>query len=154
MNRASKYALIAIAVVLAVAVVGGAAFAAAGPKAVRPAPTALSEGEKQTLEQLRALKKQHMERFQAERKALIEQAVKEGKITQERADKLLQFRKGTGFRHGHSGMGPGKMGLKAGPHSAEKLKAWLKAEVEAGRLTQEQADAMLKRWEEKVNQAR
>lgn len=95
----------------------------------------LSEGAKSLLSQLNDLRKSHMEKYQADAKALTDKALADGTITQAEADRLSKF-EGRGFgERFHSEM-------KA-PLTEEELKAQLDEAVKSGKLTQEQADKVL-----------
>ncbi|HYF94360.1 MAG TPA: hypothetical protein VD969_19240 [Symbiobacteriaceae bacterium] len=102
MSLKRKIGIAAGAVVLAGSLLAGAAFANEARAATPAAPgvlvkqSALSEGAKAVLTQMRELRKAAMEKLKADSKGIIDQAVAEGKITQEEADKLLE-RGGRGF---------------------------------------------------------
>lgn len=80
-----------------------------------------------------------------EAKAQLAESVKNESITQEQADQILQ--KWQAFQA--KGQGAGPQPHKFGKNlTAEQLKAKLDDAVKAGRMTQEQADQMLKHWQE------
>lgn len=95
MHKKTKWAAL-----LAGAVLWGAIFA--GPVQAEPAPSGqekaeqvdkqLSPGETEVLDKLKQLHKAHREQFKKEATAVLEQAVKEGKITREQADTLLHHK--------------------------------------------------------------
>ncbi len=103
MNLRGRFGVIAGAVLLSGILFAGAALASGwsgGPAGE------LTQGQKDTLKQLMELRKSHMEKMKAEATALIDQAVKDGKITQEQGDKMLRF--------------PAKPGMRRGPWGHEK----------------------------------
>lgn len=121
--------------------VTGAAFAAGGEQ-----PTKASQGVQELMTEIQALRQTRMEQLKAEVEALIDKALANGQITAEEAAGLKQRPKGPhqGPRHGFKG---GLKGFPRGANEAE-VKARLDEAVKNGRLTQEQADQMLKRWQE------
>ena len=155
MNLKRKIGMVAGALLITGGLLTGAALAAEPDAAAQAAQaakqTVLSEGQKGLLQQLHDLRKSYMEKFQAEAKALTDQAVAEGKVTQEEADRLLQ-KGGRGFgvrghykmmpRGGGQGFG---MGMKA--MTVEAMKAKLDAAVANGTITAEQAAKMLEQFE-------
>jgi polyhydroxyalkanoate synthesis regulator phasin len=160
MNDRRKW-LVGSAVLLCGALFTGGSFALANTEATPPAVESriakaeLTEGQKEVLGKLQTLRKAHMEKLQAETKAVVEQAVKDGTITQEQADRITQKRlhpkPGKGPHRGHGPKhGPGLKGemRKKAPLTEEQFKQQLDARVTAGKLTQEQADQMLQRWRE------
>ncbi len=139
------------AVLLTGALLTGAAFASEEGKA----PTAqtervdkavqegkLTQGEADTLKKLGELRRSYMEKYKAEAKALLEQSVKDGKITKEQAQRILKHQQG---RMQHHGKGWGKPGKAL---TEEQLKSKLAEAVKSGKITQEKADAILQKWQE------
>lgn len=150
MNLRRKWGVIAGTLLIAGGLLTGVAFAAnAADDTTAPTTTesaaskerpALTEGEKQVHEQLRSLWQSNMEKLKADSKAVIDEAVQKGTITQEQADRL-QERGMHKFGRKHGKMGKSLMGPAL---SAEELKAKLDEAVKSGKLTQEQADKILK----------
>lgn len=149
MGITRKWVAIAGAVLVSGALLTGAAFAAggagSGASSARPEKAAhaanLSPGQTELHKQLQELRKSAMEKLKADSKALIDQAVKDGKITQQEADRLLKH-KGHFAKHGRKGPMHQNM-------TPEQLKAKLDAAVKSGRITQDQADKMLQHWTER-----
>jgi polyhydroxyalkanoate synthesis regulator phasin len=163
-----KVGLTVAAVLVSGALLTGAAFAAGVPSKMADKlqqevqAGKLSQGQADVITQLFGLRQSAMEKLKADEKALIDQAVKDGKLTQDQADKLQK-------REGHFGQGPmqgktqgktqGRMHGKQGPMfffgknlSADQLKAKLDAAVKSGKLTQEKADQALKQFEARQQQ--
>lgn len=153
MNLRRKWGVVAGTLLVAGGLLTGVAFAAnaadtnAAPATNAPAAAkerpALTEGEKQVHEQLRSLWQSTMEKLKADSKAVIDEAVQKGTITQEQADKLQQR-----GMHGKLGPKAGKMhgrgkGMMGPALSAEELKAKLDEAVKSGKMTREQADKIL-----------
>lgn len=155
MNRKKRLATIAGSVLIVVGVLAGAAFAAS--QSTDPAPSTsaparakrfdldaavaagkLTAAEADVLKKIGELRKAAMEKLRGDAKAIIDQAVNDGKITREQADKLLKKGAG-GFGHGR--FGPGGIGFRR--LTKDELKARLDAKVKSGKLTQEQADQIL-----------
>lgn len=135
-----KFAVIAASALIAGGILTGAAFAST-PASTEKLDQAVAEGKltqgaADVLKQIHGLRQAAMEKFKADRQAVIDQALAAGTITQEEADKLL-----TQKGHGHKGFG-GK-GFHKAPLTQEELKAMLDEKVAAGHLTQEQADKIL-----------
>lgn len=114
----------------------------------------LTQGEADVMKQLDDLRQAAMDKLKSDSQAVIDQAVKDGKITQEQADKLSKpegrggfvMKGGPGFGRGPGhgpGAGPKDGFFGRGPVSQDDMKAKLNAEVQAGKLTQEQADKIL-----------
>lgn len=172
MNPKRRWMALVAGVLALGLIAGGAAMAAEGDvpattqtPAQQSRKPQLSEAEKAVLQQLRDLHKSYMEKLKAESEALIDKAVAGGTLTQEQADRL-KARAGKpgkgprmGPRHGKHPHGPGMMpgGPGMGMHrpglgkllTAEEVKAKLDEAVSSGRLSQEQAEAMLQRWTER-----
>lgn len=119
----------------------------------------LSQGQADVLTQLHELRTKYMGQLKTESEALIDKAVTDGKITQEQADNLKRPGKQGGPRMGpkhggkggpqmHGRGGPGRGGPGFGAQTEDEVKAKLSEGVTAGKLTQEQADQMLKHWQE------
>jgi len=106
-----------------------------------------SSGLAQVLTEIRELRQKHMEALKAEIEQVIEKAVDAGTITRDEADRLSRRPLGTGWdRHGHRGTGPFRMGGRLWSATPEEVQGFLDGAVEAGRLTREQADRLLERW--------
>lgn len=154
------------AVLIAGALFSGAALAAGGDTTVAPTTSTqqsdamakrtdwisqLSEGGQATWKQLTDLRQSHMEKLKSESEALVNQAMADGTITQEQADKLLSHGGKPGGKHGGMHGGPGRGG-KGGPgtdrlgQTQEEVQAHLDRHVQEGKLTQAQADQMLQKW--------
>lgn len=110
----------------------------------------ITQGQADVMAQLQGLHQKAMEQFKADAKAVIDQAAKDGKITPEQAERMKA--RGAMMHHHHGTPGkrhlpPGKHGKPLGPKSEADLKALLAEKVKAGRLTQEKADQILKKWQ-------
>ncbi|MDF2627577.1 MAG: hypothetical protein K0R39_1408 [Symbiobacteriaceae bacterium] len=126
LNLKNKFAVLAGSALITATVLSGAAFAATdsttadSAAAAAPAATApvkadrlnleqavdgtLTQAQADILTQLGALRTAAREKVQADAKAVLDQAVAEGKLTQEEADELLSF-KGHGGGKGRGGAG-------------------------------------------------
>ncbi|HYG60880.1 MAG TPA: hypothetical protein VD902_22610 [Symbiobacteriaceae bacterium] len=158
MKLNNKLGIVAGALLISGSLLTGAAFAAgdtdANPaKAVAAAKATLSEGAQAVRTQLGDLRKAAMEKLQADSKALVDQAVAEGKITQEEADRMLRpvdkrFRVPGKLMMKHPGGGKAMFHFDK-DMTQEELQAKLDTAVKDGKMTQEQADKMLKFWTER-----
>lgn len=122
--------------VWAVLVLGGTAFAAgtAPDTVTEKAAPRLSPGMEQLLNDIRTLRRTRLEQLNAEIDQMIERAHQSGKITDEEAARLREWR------------AVRRLGLS--PHDSEaEVKAKLDEAVKNGRLTREQAKKILKEWE-------
>lgn len=111
----------------------------------------LSEGAQATYKQLSELRQAAHDKLKADSQAVVDQAVKDGKITQEEGQSLLaRGGKHGGGRHGGKGGGFGR-----GFHgrTLEEMKADLDSHVKEGKMTQEQADKLLEQWKQHQAQA-
>ncbi|MFZ5827631.1 MAG: hypothetical protein ACOY94_25285 [Bacillota bacterium] len=131
--------------------VTGAAFAAGGEKPAK-APLNASEGVQELLTEIQTLRQSRMEQLKADIEALVDKALAEGRITAEEAARLKEGPKR--FHQGPRGPFPGQRpgfkegkGFPLGATEAE-VKARLDQAVANGRITQEQADQILKKWQE------
>jgi polyhydroxyalkanoate synthesis regulator phasin len=131
---------------VALAATGGGAAALTDKLQAAVQSGKLTQAEADVMQQLANLRKAAMEKLKADEKALIDQAVKDGKLTQDQAKKLTQRlrRKHHGGRHGH-------MGGKWKNLTPEQMKAKLDEAVKSGKLTQEQADKIMERWNQRHN---
>jgi polyhydroxyalkanoate synthesis regulator phasin len=133
MSIRQKFGVLAATVLVAGTLLTGAAYAADPMPEPALQTKALSEGEKQVMEQLRDLRKNYKEKFKADADALIDQAVQKGTITKQQADAL----KARHQKHA--------WGKKWHRMSQEELTQKLDEAVKAGKLTPEQAAHMLER---------
>lgn len=162
MKIRSRFAVIAGALLVSGAIVTGVVFAADPvPAAQTPssnqvapaAKVAMSQGQKELLGQLAELRKSVSDKLQSDSKALVDQAVADGKVSREEADRLLR-------PGGKFGRPPGKHGKQMGfgfkfqGLTQAELKAQLDEKVTAGKLTQEQADKALQHWGEHPQKSR
>jgi polyhydroxyalkanoate synthesis regulator phasin len=147
-----KWAVIVGTAAIATSIAAGSAFAASAPKAVAPNAadptqqadngahkhdkTPLSPAQEAVMTQIKALAKKHMEQLKTESTALIDQAVKDGKLTQAQADEMKSRSMGSMGDHGKGGSW-----MKA-PMTKEQRDAKLDAAVKSGKMTQEQADKL------------
>lgn len=148
MIRIKKWQSAVGAAVMAAVLTAGVAFAADSTQAGKSTETASPELQ-QVLSEIRTLRQSRMESLQTEVGQLIDKAVTDGKITQDQADQLKQ--RPMGFRKGHGQEGSQKFSGKRGGMqnlTEEQVKAKLDEAVKSGKLTQEKADQMLKRWQE------
>jgi polyhydroxyalkanoate synthesis regulator phasin len=108
----------------------------------------ITQNQADVVGQLFNLRQAAMTKLKADEKALIDQAVKEGKLTQAQADQLAKRGDhfGEGGRHEHGGKGD-RRHLGDKHLTADQLKAKLDTAVKDGKLTQEQADQILKKWQ-------
>ncbi len=138
------------AVLIAGALFTGAAFAAGEETTQAP-----------IFKQLNELRQSYRAKMKTEAESLIGQAVADGSITQEQADKLLAHgskpegmrgARPEGMPGGPGGRGGPGRGGKGGPghggmaKTQEEVKAHLDRGVLDGKLTQVQADEMLQKW--------
>lgn len=131
--------------VLAGVLATGVAFAAGGDAPLQ-AVSKLSPGMQSLMKDIRSLREKRMQELKSEVEGLIDKAQAEGKITADEATKLKE-RGARGHFKGHRG-GHGFKGGKGFPMTEEEMKARLDQAVKNGRITQEQADQMLKKWQE------
>lgn len=160
MNLKNRFGVLAGALLVTGALVTGAAFASEAPATTaqpqsvesNTKASALTQAEQDVLTQLKDLRTSVMEKLAADSKALVDQAVKDGKITQEQADRLLKH--GGHKFGGHKFVGKHGRGGKGGFFkfhlSQEELKAQLDAKVKEGKITQEQADQILQKFAERA----
>lgn len=108
----------------------------------------ITQNQADVFTQLFNLRQAAMTKLKADEKALIDQAVKDGKLTQAQADQLAKRgdHLGEGDRHEHGGKGD-RVRFRDKNMTADQLKAKLDAAVKAGKLKQEQADQILKKWQ-------
>jgi polyhydroxyalkanoate synthesis regulator phasin len=167
MGFTKKWAVIVGTAAIATSIAAGSAFAASGTKGAAPnaadptqpvdiagttervdfvmgtddhVKTPLSPAQEAVAVQLKALVTKHMEQLKTESTALIDQAVKDGKLTQAEADALKAKSMG---RKGDHGKGGFQFKMKTPMNmTKEQRDAELDAAVKAGKLTQEQADKM------------
>jgi len=125
MKIEKRFGIIVGAVLLLSALLTGAAFAHGGgiPSAEKIQALVeagkLTQGEADVVVKLSDLRRSFMEKLKAESKVITEQAVAEGKITQEQADRLLS--KGGRLGHGKGtffGRGHGPRGMSLEDHKA------------------------------------
>jgi polyhydroxyalkanoate synthesis regulator phasin len=114
----------------------------------------LTQGQAEVMTQLHDLRVAAWSKLKADSQALIEQAVKDGKITREQADEMLERmakpgRKGHKGWHGRPHGFLGKEGHPFKGMTPDQMKAKLDEAVKAGKLTREQADKMLERFTER-----
>lgn len=114
-----------------------AAVAAAQPA---PAPMesgkpaeALTPAQKEVLKQLRDLRRSYREKLRTDSQAVVEKAVKDGRISRQEADQLLRRV---------------LLRPRRPAQTAEEVKARLEDAVRSGKITREQADKILKQWTE------
>jgi polyhydroxyalkanoate synthesis regulator phasin len=107
----------------------------------------ITQNQADVVSQLFNLRQSAMTKLKADEKALIDQAVKDGKLTQAQADQLAK-------RGDHFGEGNWQKGGAKGDRqffdknmTADQLKAKLDTAVKAGKLTQEKADQILQRFQ-------
>jgi len=100
-----------------------------------------SAGMQEVLREIRALHRTRAEQFRNEVDALIDRAQAKGKITKEEAARLKQS-----FRR--PGEGAKIRGLLKGAKTVAEVRARLQEAVKDGRLTQEQADRILRKWQD------
>jgi polyhydroxyalkanoate synthesis regulator phasin len=153
MNLKGKIGVAAGALLIAGSVMVGSVLAAepntptdsTGTAQTAPA-SKLSQAAQDVLKQVQELRKSVMDKLKTDEQALVDQAVKDGKITQDEGTKLMQHGRHGGpgmMKEGRGGHGPGP-GMKGGaPLTQDELKAKLAEAVTAGKMTQEQADAIL-----------
>lgn len=133
------------AVILTSVLATGAAFATESETPTDRA-NKLSPGVEDVVKQLRSLRQSRLEQLKAEMNALIDQAVTDGKITAEEAARLKAAKTRLHHDRGHDPRGFLK---RFGRNATEaEVRARLNQAVKNGRITQEQADQMLKRWQE------
>jgi|GEM_PF-3943387 len=140
MSMKKKLGIAVGALLISGGVLTGAALANEAPATADPAAQTqgvtkanpLSEAARELLTKIGEIRKSYMEKADTDAKALVDQAVADGKITREEADKLLH--------HGGKGFGPGMARV---PLTQEELKAKLDELVKSGKLTQEHADKAL-----------
>lgn len=167
MKITRRVGIIAGSVLLIGALATGAALAAgnlSGAKAAERLQQAvqsgkMTQGEADLLTQLDQVRTSYMEKMKTEIQATIDKAVADGTVTQEQADRLKKRQGGPGPGPAMKGRpGPqkgGKFGWGQRPNlKPAELKAKIEAQVEAGKITREQADAILNRWEAKDSQSR
>lgn len=117
----------------------GLAFARGGEPAT--GETRPSTGMQEVLREIRALHRTRAEQFRAEVDALIDRAQAKGKITKEEAARLKESFRRPGDR--------AKIrGLLKGARTVAEVRARLQEAVKDGRLTQEQADRILRKWQD------
>lgn len=140
-----RWALVAGTVLVSGALLTGAALASgsgAKPTAAQT-ETNRTPGESEVQKQLSDLRQRHFTQMRDEAKAIIDQAVKDGKLTQEQADKMTN-------RFAHPwGQRKSKMPHNLKGLTQDELKAKLDAAVKNGKMTQEQADKLMQRWTER-----
>jgi polyhydroxyalkanoate synthesis regulator phasin len=129
----------------------GVAFAA-GTDTVEKAVGKVSPGMQELLKEIKTLRHDRMEQLKNEINGLIDKAQADGKITPDEATKLKE--RGKGQFKGHGGFkdrggfkGHRGFGFMKGA-TEEQVKARLDEAVKNGRLTQEQADKLLKKWQD------
>lgn len=105
----------------------------------------LSQGEADVLKQIVESRTAVVKKLQSESEAIIAEAVKEGKITQEQAEKLRRHESAASLKW--KGLVPRKI-------SPKDLKRMLEVEVKAGKLSQGCADEILKRLAEQQQSKR
>lgn len=136
MSIRHRFAVLAGTVLVAGTLLAGGAYAAGpGPERALQAE-ALSDGEKQVLQQLRELRKTYREKLKTESNAVIDQAVQKGTITREQADRMKTH-------HGKHAWNK-----KMHRMSPDELKQKLDEAVKSGKLTPEQANRILERHKE------
>ncbi len=129
MTKTKRWMVVLGAVAIAGSLWGGAALAEKAPGApatkeyTKPAPSA---GNVELQKALEDGYKAHMEQWRTEALAMIDQAVKDGKVSEKEA---------AGYRR--------KYEAPAAPPSREELKAQLDEMVRLGKITQEHADKKL-----------
>lgn len=132
MRGLRRWLAIALVAAWACLLLGGTSLAA-GSEAEKQAPK-LSPGMEQLLKDIRALRQSRLEQLNAEIDQLIDQAHRAGKITDDEAARLREWR------------AVRRMGLS--PHASEaEVKEKLDEAVKNGRLTKEQAKRILKEWQ-------
>ncbi|HLN62707.1 MAG TPA: DUF2680 domain-containing protein [Symbiobacteriaceae bacterium] len=136
MSIRHRFAVLAGTVLVVGTLLAGAAYAAGpGPERALRAE-ALSDGEKQVLQQLHELRKSYREKLKSESNAVIDQAVQKGTITREQADRMKAHRE----KHAWN--------KKMHRMSTDELKQKLDEAVKAGKLTPEQANRILEHHKE------
>lgn len=141
MNLKRKWAAAASAVLVVGALSAGAAWAARDDAAAPAANAQTSQStpaESNVLKQLHELRRAERAKLKAAEKALVEQAVTDGKLTREQADRMLK-------RIEHAGH-PGRKAHKWANMTRDEVKARLDEAVKSGRMTQDKADHILERW--------
>ncbi|MDB4896970.1 MAG: hypothetical protein JWN15_3232 [Firmicutes bacterium] len=102
----------------------------------------ITQNQADVVSQLFNLRQSAMTKLKADEKALIDQAVKDGKLTQAQADQLAK-------RGDHFGEGGAKGDRQFFDKNmtADQLKAKLDTAVKAGKLTQAKADKILQQFQ-------
>jgi polyhydroxyalkanoate synthesis regulator phasin len=98
----------------------------------------LTPAEQEVHKQLGDLRRAHRERYKADARALVDKAVKDGKLTREQGDRLLAHKHKGKWRH----------------MSREELQTKLDERVQSGKITRERADEIMKEWEQHHAKAR
>ncbi|MFZ5815674.1 MAG: hypothetical protein ACOY93_10290 [Bacillota bacterium] len=146
MRISKKWMITLGAAVLTAVLATGAAFAATATVEKPLKPSEASPGVQALMGEIRSLREARMQELKAEIEALIDKAAAEGRITADEATRLKEGPKrfGRGHKAPH-----GRGGMKGFPKGAtlDEVKARLDAAVQSGRITREQADQILQKWQ-------